>query len=134
VSPLLVYSFKIIFALIKKYHMVTIEKNNGNFIFTIKGIHKLWALKSELTIPAEHIMDAYPNTNNLHVSLGLRMPGTSVPGLIEAGTFIGRDGVIFCDITNGSKSIVIDLQNDHYDKMIIDVEDPDNAIALLSQK
>lgn len=114
--------------------MVTIEKRNDYFIFTIKGLHKLWALKSELTIPAEHIINAYPNTQNLHVSLGLRMPGTSVPGLIEAGTFIGRDGVIFCDITNGSQSIVVELLHEHYNKMIIDVEDPFAAIALLNQK
>lgn len=114
--------------------MVTIEKNNGNFIFTIKGIHKLWALKSELTIPAEHIISAYPNTENLHVGLGLRMPGTSVPGLIEAGSFIGRKGIIFCDITNLSESIVVELQHEYYNKLIIDVEDPEGAIALLGQK
>ena len=114
--------------------MVTIEKRNNNFIFTIQGLHKLWALKSELTIPAENIITAYPNTQNLHVNLGLRMPGTSVPGLIEAGTFIGSDGVIFCDIINDSKSIVIELQHDHYNKLIIDVEDPSAAIALLTQK
>ncbi len=42
--------------------MVTIEKRDNNFIFTIHGLHKLWALKSELTIPAENIITAYPNT------------------------------------------------------------------------
>ena len=114
--------------------MVTIERRNGNFIFTIQGIHKLLALKSELTIPAEHIISVYPNTDNLNQKLGLRMPGTSVPGLIEAGTFIGRNGIIFCDIINHSKSIVIELQHEHYNKPIIDVEDPGSAIALLTQK
>jgi len=114
--------------------MVNIERRNGNFIFTIQGIHKLWALKSELTIPAEHIISVYPNTDNLNLKLGLRMPGTSVPGLIEAGTFIGRNGIIFCDIINHSKSIVIELQHEHYNKLIIDVEDPGSAIALLTQK
>lgn len=114
--------------------MVTIERKNDNFIFTVQGIHKFWALKSELTIPVEHIITAYPNTENLHVKLGIRMPGTSVPGLIEAGTFISRDGVIFCDITDHSKSIVVELRNEHYEKLIIDVEDINSAIALLSQK
>jgi hypothetical protein len=53
--------------------------------------------------------------------------------LLEAGTFSGRDGVIFCDITTHSKSIVIELRNEHYDKLIIEVEDPQSAIALLTQ-
>ncbi|HUZ58631.1 MAG TPA: hypothetical protein VMU83_07605 [Hanamia sp.] len=114
--------------------MVTIKRTNDNFIFTIQGIHKLWALKSELTIPAEHIITAYPNAENLHVKLGFRLPGTSIPGLIEAGSFIGRNGIIFCDITNDSKNIVIELQHEHYTKLIIDVEDPGSAIALLTQK
>ncbi len=114
--------------------MVKIERRNENFIFTIQGMHKLWALKSELTIPAENILNAYPNTENLNVALGLRLPGTSFPGLIEAGTFIGRDGIIFCDITNHSQSIVVELDHEHYNKLIIDVEDPGSAIALLTQK
>lgn len=114
--------------------MVNIEKRGSNFIFTVHGLHKLWALKSELTIPAAHIMTAYPNTQGLHLSLGLRLPGTSVPGLIEAGSFYGGDGIIFCDITNDSKSIVVELQHEHYNKLIIDVENPDAAIALLYQR
>jgi len=113
--------------------MVTIEKKNGNFIFTIRGIDKLWSLKSELTIPAEHIITAYANSDNLHLQLGERLSGSSLPGLLEAGTFSGRHGVIFCDITTHSKSIVVELRNEHYDKLIIEVEDPVSAIVLLTQ-
>ncbi|MGH2643930.1 MAG: hypothetical protein ACRDE2_08280 [Chitinophagaceae bacterium] len=114
--------------------MVTIQKENDHFVFKIQGIHKLWTLKGELTIPAAHIITAYPNTENLHVKLGLKMPGTSFPGLIEAGSFIGRNGIIFCDIINHAKSIVIELQHEHYSKLIIDVEDPEQAIRLLTGK
>lgn len=114
--------------------MVTIERVGDNFVFTIKGIHKLWSLKSELTIPVEHIITAYPNKDNLHVKLGLRMPGTSIPGVMDAGTFIGRNGIIFCDITHHDKSIIVELQHDHYKKLIIDVEDPQSSISLLTQK
>lgn len=114
--------------------MVTIEKTEGNFVFEIKGIHKLWALKSQLTIPAEHIITAYPNVENLHVKLGLKMMGTGLPGVIDAGSFIGKNGIIFCDITNHDKSIVIELQHEHYKKMIIDVESPESAIALLTER
>ncbi|TAN15526.1 MAG: hypothetical protein EPN37_09435 [Chitinophagaceae bacterium] len=111
--------------------MVTIEKKGDHFIFTIKGIHKLWALKSEITIPAAHIINAHPNKENLHIKLGLKMLGTGIPGVMDAGSFIGKDGIIFCDITNDDKSIVIELQHEHYKKMIIDVEDPQYAIELL---
>ena len=39
--------------------MVKIEKESDNFVFEIMGFHKLWALKSSLTIPAAHIGSVY---------------------------------------------------------------------------
>jgi hypothetical protein len=114
--------------------MVTIKKEEAGFIFEIKGLHKLWALKSQLSIPAAHIVNAYPNTDKLIGFFGLRMPGTHIPGIITAGTYIVKDGTIFCDVADTSKSIVVELQDEHYKKLIIQVEDVDIAIALLTGK
>lgn len=60
--------------------MVTIEKHGKNFVFEIRGFHKLWALKSQLTIPVENIVEAYPNQQRLDFLPGLKMPGTHIPG------------------------------------------------------
>lgn len=114
--------------------MVTIEKQNDNFLFEINGLHKLWALKSSLTIPAEHIVNAYPNEQNLNWMLALRMPGTHIPGIITAGTYILKDGTIFCDVVNHSKSIAIELKDEFYKKLIIEVENPESAIEFLMNK
>ncbi len=111
--------------------MVSIKKEGKNFIFEIQGIHKLWTLKSRLIIPAKHIITAYPDTEDVHVNLGLRMPGTALPGLIQAGTFIGSNGNLFCDVTPHAKSIIIELRDDFYKRLIIDVEDPEKAVNLL---
>ena len=43
----------------KSEEMVTIEKKDENFLFEIQGLHKLWTLKSQLIIPAAHIIKAY---------------------------------------------------------------------------
>lgn len=112
--------------------MVTIEKNDSNFIFEIKGMHKLWALKSQLVIPTEHIITAYPNTKSLNW-LGLRMPGTQIPGLITAGTFLADEGDIFCDVVNKENAIMIELKDERYTKLIIEVENPKAAIELLTK-
>ena len=111
--------------------MVTITKEGSHFIFTINGLHKLWALKSSLTIPAEHIVKAYPNDKNLKGMIGLRMPGTHVPGLITAGTYWADEGTIFCDVVHADKAIAIDLRDEHYKRLIIEVEDPEEAIKML---
>jgi len=112
--------------------MVSIEKKDGNFIFEIKGIHKLWALRSQLTIPIEHVRSARLNENSTDLSDSWRMPGTRIPGIITAGTFLVDNGTIFCDITDNKNSIIVELQDEVYSKLIIEVEDTKQALALLS--
>ena len=112
--------------------MVTIEKNESSFIFEIKGMHKLWTLKSQLVIPKEHIIAAYKNKKSLNW-LGLRMPGTQIPGLITAGTFLADEGDIFCDVVNQDNAIMIELKDERYTKLIIEVENSEDALALLTK-
>ena len=114
--------------------MVQIEKEGDNFVFEIKGLHKLWALKSRLTIPVAHILKVYADKEKSAWVWGLRMPGTQIPGIITAGTYIVKDGVIFCDVMDVSKSIVIELHDEHYKMLVIEVEDPAKAIEILTQK
>jgi phage anti-repressor protein len=111
--------------------MVIIIKQEDNFIFEVKGLHKLWALKSQITIPKENIINAYPNEENLDWIAGLRMPGTQIPGLITSGTYILKDGTIFCDVSDHKKSIVVQLKDEHYKKLIIEVENVEEAINVL---
>lgn len=114
--------------------MVTIEKKADSFVFEVKGLHKLWALKSEISIPKENIITAYPNQENLNWLIGLRMPGTHIPGLITAGTYIVKDGTIFCDVTDHKKSIVVELKDKHYKKLVIEVENVEEAINILTRE
>lgn len=114
--------------------MVTIEKHGKNFVFEIRGFHKLWALKSQLTIPVENIVEAYPNQQRLDFLPGLRMPGTHFPGLITAGTYILKDGIIFCDVVNHQNSIVVELRDQYYKMLVIEVENPSEAIRLLAKR
>jgi len=112
--------------------MVTIEKKDNNFIFEIQGLHKLWAFRSQLTIPVENVIKAYPNEKSLSWLMALRMPGTHIPGLITAGTYYVKDGTIFCDVSDYKKSIVVELQDEFYKRLIIEVEDPQSTIDLLT--
>ena len=114
--------------------MVTVEKQADNFIFEVKGLHKLWALKSQITIPKENVINAYPNQENLNWIEGLRMPGTHIPGLITSGTYILKDGTIFCDVSDPKKSIVVELKDEHYKKLIIEVENVEVAIKTLTSE
>jgi hypothetical protein len=114
--------------------MVQIEKEADDFVFEIKGLHKLWAFKSRLTIPSAHILKAYADEEKSAWVWGLRIPGTQIPGIITAGTYFVKDGTIFCDVMDVTKTIVVELHDEFYKKLVIEVEDPQKAIDMLTRK
>jgi hypothetical protein len=59
------------------------------------------------------------------------MPGTQIPGLLTAGTFYQSDGAVFYDVHDAERTIVLDLEHEHYKRLVIEVENPDAAVALL---
>ncbi len=113
--------------------MVTISKEENNFHFNVEGLHKLWALKSQLTIPIHNVVRAYQDREALNGWWkGIRMPGTHVPGLITAGTFYQSGEKIFWDVVNKDNTIIIDLEDENYKKMIIEVENPSEVIDFIN--
>ncbi len=115
--------------------MVSITKTNTETIFEIKGLHKLWALKSEIHIPNHHLLNAYQNEYEVD-EWKVKQIGTHVPFLIKAGTFyFGEDSaIIFMDVMHKQNTIIVDLQDEHYKKLIIEVEYPEESIKLLNSK
>lgn len=111
--------------------MVSITQEDDRFVFEVKGWHKLWALRNQLTIPREHILNAYQDPGIVEGSRGLRMPGTYIPSIITAGTFIQNGDMIFWDVSKEENAIIIDLKDEHFKKLVIEVENPSEAIGML---
>lgn len=108
--------------------MVRINKQNEYFVFEVKGLHKFLTFKNKITVAKKNIVSVYRNWEDFDLIVDLKMPGIHVPGLITAGTFISKTGKIFYDVTDNKKSIVVELKNEKYEKLIIDVEDVERAI------
>ena len=98
----------------------------------IRGADKLWAFKSSLEIPLVHIADvrADPQTARGWYH-GIRMPGTNVPGVITAGTFYQDGRRVFWDVHNPEKAIVIDLHDERFNQLVVEVADPGEAVKLI---
>ncbi|MBC6988826.1 MULTISPECIES: hypothetical protein [Hymenobacter] len=113
--------------------MVEVSREGEEIVFNVKGLHKLWAFKSRLQIPRQHILGARKDPEAVkgwwH---GWRVPGTHIPGLLTAGTFLQDEKRIFWDVHHADKTVVIDLDHEDYNQLIIEVENPDEVVALLS--
>ena len=100
--------------------------------FDVEGWDKLWALKSRLEIPLAHIssarVDAEPARGWWH---GLRFPGTQVPGILTAGTFYQSGGAVFYDVHDPERTIVIELDDERYQRLVIEVEHPMETVHML---
>lgn len=112
--------------------MVKVTRDDGSFIFEVEGVDKFWALKSRLVIPSSDIRGARRDPTVMEGWKGWRLPGTEVPGLLTAGTFLHDGKRVFWDVHHPSRAVVIDLQHEHYDELVIEVENPDAVITLLN--
>src|ERR1700722_9079999 len=54
---------------------------------------------------------------------GVRMPGTSVPGVITAGTFYQDGKRVFWDVHHPEKTIVIDLHDERFNETLFETLD-----------
>jgi hypothetical protein len=112
--------------------MVELSIAEGNLKLCVMGADKLWSLKSSLEIPIVHIagVRADPEVARgwWH---GIRLPGTQLSGVITAGTFYQDGKRVFWDVHHPEKTIVIDLHDEKYNQLIVEVADPQVAIGLI---
>ena len=104
----------------------------GKLMLNVRGADKLWAFRSSLEIPLVHIagVRADPEVARGWYH-GIRMPGTNVPGVITAGTFY-RDGKrVFWDVHHPERTIVIDLHDERFNQLVVEVADPEAAVKLI---
>jgi hypothetical protein len=112
--------------------MVDVSISNGNLVLHVNGIDKLWTLKSSLEIPLAHITEIKADPTVAHGWWhGLKMPGTNIPGVLTAGTFYQHGQRVFWDVHNPDNTIVIQLKDERYSELIVEVADPKAAVELV---
>jgi hypothetical protein len=112
--------------------MVRVTIDGDRIHFDVQGWDKLWALKSQLDIPLAHVQgvraDPEPARGWWH---GIRLPGTQIPGLLTAGTFYQSDGIVFYDVHDPENTIVLDLEHEHYKRLVVEVENPAATVRMI---
>jgi hypothetical protein len=105
--------------------MTEVEITGDALVVHVKGMDRLFSLKSRLEISLSHVLGAEVDP---HVAQewrkGLRAPGTDLPGVITAGTFYQEGDRVFWDVHDPEKAIVIRLEDERYSRLVIEVEDP----------
>ncbi|GGT13622.1 hypothetical protein [Streptomyces purpureus] len=113
--------------------MARITVENTTLVVTVEGLDKLWALKSRLEIPLVNVRGATHDPGIIRERKGVRAPGTHLPGVITAGTWHHEGERIFWDVRIPAKAIVIELADERYTRLVVEVDDPRAVVTLIEQ-
>jgi len=112
--------------------MVEITPFHDKLTFEVQGWHKLWALKSQLVIPLEHVKGVHADP---HPAMGwfqgLKLAGADIPHIFRAGLFYQEGNKVFWDVRHPAKTIVVDLEDESFAKLIIEVDDPEASVQVI---
>ena len=112
--------------------MVKVTAENDHYVFHVQGIHKLLSLKNTIKVPKENIVKAHNNAASFPLWKGWRLPGTHIPFVITAGTYYKRGTKNFWDVMKERNAIVVELKNEEYKNLYIEVENPEETLMLLN--
>lgn len=98
-----------------------------NLVFELLGIDKIFAFKDRVTISLRNVVSVSTETIKWHPPSRLRAGATVLPG-IKDGTFVTKDGFEFYHLRNPKRCITIELENEHYRRIIFEVKDK-HAVA-----
>jgi hypothetical protein len=113
--------------------MVDLHIHDGELAVSVKGLHRLWALKSTIRVPIS-ALSSVRRVDPAAISswwVGWRAPGTHVPGIIIAGTYYKDGERHFWDVRQPDRAIEIRLEGARYHRLFVEVADPDEAIRRL---
>ena len=114
--------------------MVDLSVAEGKLTLHIRGADKLWTFRSSLEIPLVHIAGVRADPEAARGWYHrIRMPGTNVPGVITAGTFYQDGKRVFWDVHEPEKTIVIDLHDERFNQLVVEVDDPEAAVRLIQK-
>jgi hypothetical protein len=112
--------------------MTTVELTKTELIVRVEGFDKFWALKSELRVPLAHVGGVHESEAEARKWFhGVRIPGAEIPGVLTAGTFYWHGEFVFWDVHNAERAIAIELHDEKYKRLVIEVEDPATTMAAI---
>lgn len=107
--------------------MTAVSASDGKIIVEVQGWDRLWAFKKRLEIPFGHITSIRSAVEER--PSGIRAPGTYIPGIITAGTYHQTGKKVFWNVHNPKRAIAIDLHDERYTTLIVEVADPEATIC-----
>jgi hypothetical protein len=110
--------------------MPKIEITEEEVIVRLNLWESILSFQKTLHIPLKDIRGATDDDGYSGWNLGIRSPGTGIPGLISAGSYLKSGDWQYVFVTRGTHRVVIELSHHKYKRLILGVS---NARELVTK-
>ena len=112
--------------------MASVEIRDQNLEIHVTGVDRLLALKTTVSVPLAHVFGIDHDLAEASVVFhGLKLPGTGIPGVVTAGSYLKSGEWTFWDVHDPAKAVIIRLHDEHYSRLVIGVEDASATVAMV---
>ena len=109
---------------------VQVAIEGGDLLVTLRGLDRVLAMKGSLRFPLARVRGVAVSDRKLVPHTGFRLPGTSLPGVIRAGSYGTGAARDFWLVRRAAEVLVIELEpGQPYRRLILELDDP-QAVAL----
>lgn len=112
--------------------MATISVDQINLTVGLSFWEKVGGLSGNIVVPLSHVRGATDDPSFLKDGLGIRVGGTAFPGHIAEGHFRKKGDRLYASWRKGEQIIVIELQNEKWDRLIIGCSDAHSLAQLIN--
>jgi hypothetical protein len=100
----------------------------------VRGLDVLWAFKRQITVPVSHLVGAHTDETLRSEGpwLGAGYTNALLGYAVAAGPMLVRGHREFWDVHDPDGAIVIDLRDDSYERLVVEVEDPEGTVAAVN--
>ena len=112
--------------------MAELLRENQDLVLRLSTLEKVEAIHGDVRVPWINVQSITIKERIMDMIHGMRLPGTSIPGLLAVGTFISKDGRTFAVIHHDTQGgLVVQLRGESYDRLVVGFDDPQAVLTCL---
>ncbi len=111
--------------------MAEIKVSGDRLVAHVTGLERTLALKRRLEFPLDHVVGVSKGIGEDDERGWLKRSEHALPGLVKAGTFHSNGRRVFWDVRHRDRAIAIELRDERYTRLVIQVEDPDPTVQAI---
>lgn len=92
---------------------------------------KALSLHRDFSFPRSAIAGVRVVSSGMDEVHGYKLAGAGIPAVMSVGSFKSQDGTTFAVCHHNGPAIVIDLAGQHYDRLVVTLDDPEQVASQL---